>query len=237
MKRWTEEDISIAREMLKNGNNYYEISLILDRNIPSIRNKLNKYGEKYTNYHNCRIVQDCLNCNNTFESKNYHHQKFCSRSCSVTYNNKLKNKTEFTKKCIKCENKIPDNKEYCSNECRIQINRDNRFEQIKNGDETLNFRAYKKFLIFTYGNKCMNCGWGEKNETTNKVPIHLEHIDGNHKNNTLDNLKLLCPNCHSLTSTYGFLNKGNGRNERQRYRNSLKKKTMEELIDEYKKID
>jgi hypothetical protein len=36
------------------------------------------------------------------------------------------------------------------------------------------------------------------------VPLGLEidHLDGNHSNNTFENLRFLCPNCHSQTSTY-----------------------------------
>ena len=34
------------------------------------------------------------------------------------------------------------------------------------------------------------------------IPLELDHIDGNHENNNLHNLKLLCPNCHALTPTY-----------------------------------
>lgn len=34
------------------------------------------------------------------------------------------------------------------------------------------------------------------------IPLELEHIDGNHENNYLSNLKLLCPNCHAFTPTY-----------------------------------
>ena len=49
----------------------------------------------------------------------------------------------------------------------------------------------------------MDCGWCEKNKKTGNIPIQLEHIDGHSENNSLDNLKLLCPNCHSLTPTYG----------------------------------
>lgn len=36
----------------------------------------------------------------------------------------------------------------------------------------------------------------------NPIPLELDHIDGNNQNNNLDNLRLLCPNCHSLTPTY-----------------------------------
>jgi hypothetical protein len=34
------------------------------------------------------------------------------------------------------------------------------------------------------------------------IPLELEHKNGNHSDNRLDNLTLLCPNCHAQTSTY-----------------------------------
>ena len=48
--------------------------------------------------------------------------------------------------------------------------------------------------------KCECCG----NDQWNGVPIPLEvhHKDGNKTNNELDNLQILCPNCHALTPTY-----------------------------------
>ena len=65
----------------------------------------------------------------------------------------------------------------------------------------------------------MVCGWKELNPITTKCPIELDHIDGNSENNKMENLRLLCPNCHSLQSTYKGLNRGNGRFLRsQRYR-------------------
>ncbi len=87
------------------------------------------------------------------------------------------------------------------------------------GDTTLDFRQYKKYLIHKHGEECMECGWGETNPYSSKVPIELEHIDGDGSNNSLDNLKLLCPNCHSLTPTYKSLNIGKGRHKRrERYK-------------------
>lgn len=78
-------------------------------------------------------------------------------------------------------------------------------------------RNIKKYLLEKYGNKCAKCGWGEKNEFTNRIPLELEHIDGNYLNNTEENLTILCPNCHSLTPTYKGANRGNGRHERSKY--------------------
>lgn len=46
------------------------------------------------------------------------------------------------------------------------------------------------------------------------IPLELDHRDGDHTNNLLQNLRLLCPNCHALTDTYRGRNKG--RKYRQR---------------------
>lgn len=70
--------------------------------------------------------------------------------------------------------------------------------------------------------KCSKCGWGERNKTTNKIPIEIDHIDGDSKNNKLENLRVLCPNCHSLTSTYKGANKKSTREYRKKYYKNIK---------------
>lgn len=75
-------------------------------------------------------------------------------------------------------------------------------------------------MFMKHNNKCEKCGWGEVNPYTGKIPLQVHHIDGDCTNNSEENLQLLCPNCHSLTETYGGLNKGNSkrtkRNEKRK---------------------
>lgn len=50
--------------------------------------------------------------------------------------------------------------------------------------------------------KCEECGIGS---TYNNKPITLEidHKDGNYQNNVAENLRFMCPNCHSQTANFG----------------------------------
>jgi hypothetical protein len=48
--------------------------------------------------------------------------------------------------------------------------------------------------------KCEVCGVSEWNGE--KLSLELDHIDGNRNNHLLDNLRVICPNCHSQTETY-----------------------------------
>ena len=49
--------------------------------------------------------------------------------------------------------------------------------------------------------KCELCGWCETS-LDGRVPVELDHINGVHSDNRLENLRILCPNCHSLQSTH-----------------------------------
>lgn len=49
--------------------------------------------------------------------------------------------------------------------------------------------------------KCQECGWSEKSED-GRLPLELDHINGDSHDNRLKNLRILCPNCHSLKPTH-----------------------------------
>jgi hypothetical protein len=54
-------------------------------------------------------------------------------------------------------------------------------------------------------NKCEVCGIDSWNG--NPINMQLDHIDGNTYNHCIDNLRMICPNCHSQTETYCGKNK------------------------------
>ena len=60
-------------------------------------------------------------------------------------------------------------------------------------------------------------GFAEVNPITGKVPLEIDHVDGDCYNNRPENLVVLCPNCHSLTPTFRALNKASGRKYRAKY--------------------
>jgi hypothetical protein len=67
------------------------------------------------------------------------------------------------------------------------------------------YQSYKlKRRLFAAGLKkpqCEICGWAKKSND-GRVPLELDHISGDRYDNRLENLQILCPNCHSLQPTH-----------------------------------
>mgnify|MGYP001220205096 CR=1 FL=1 len=81
---------------------------------------------------------------------------------------------------------------------------------VKNSDYTKT--GHLKNRLLKEGmkeSKCEKCGiieWCEK-----PLSFHLHHINGDYRDNRLENLQILCPNCHSQTDNFGVKNSGKGR--------------------------
>jgi len=70
----------------------------------------------------------------------------------------------------------------------------------------------RSYLLQKASYKCTRCGFDERRPCGSTI-LEIDHIDGNHQNNVIENLQVLCPNCHALTPKYrNWHNKGNKKN-------------------------
>lgn len=80
----------------------------------------------------------------------------------------------------------------------------------RNGRDRAGLVEWARQLLLEEANwACTQCGWSIPHPRTGKPPLEVDHIDGNRNNNFRNNLRILCPNCHSLTETYRRGNLGN----------------------------
>ena len=103
---------------------------------------------------------------------------------------------------------------YCDHVCQNENQlRKKTLPKFYNG-KVCNRRTLKRILIYLFGNKCVLCGNpGEHNDRP--LALQLDHTDGNAANDMPNNVRLLCPNCHSQTETFTAKNKGSGRGSRK----------------------
>ena len=86
---------------------------------------------------------------------------------------------------------------------RLEGNGKYHLDDILNGHHPHYGSNHLKKRLYDVGlkeNKCECCGivdWMDK-----PISLELDHIDGNPRNHILDNLRILCLNCHSQTPTF-----------------------------------
>lgn len=160
-------------------------------------------------------MNECKRCSKLFTPGHNTKGLYCSRSCSVSETNKER-WTNAGRLCVQCGEKFKTKtgRIYCSDEC-LNISRLNRALEnpsLPNGE--LKYTV-KRELIRRAGDMCSECGWDTPNPTLGRPILTVDHIDGNWKNNSIDNLKVLCYNCHTLTPTFGRLNQNGSFSERR----------------------
>lgn len=132
----------------------------------------------------------CKQCGKEFETEKCYIKrgggKFCSVSCGTTYRNIHDNPT----KKEEVRKKISENHSDVSGENNPMYGvRGEKAPAYIDGRSNFKGETYRKILLATGREPiCKICGSKEK--------LHVHHIDGNHKNNDIDNLVWLCSDCH-----------------------------------------
>jgi hypothetical protein len=112
---------------------------------------------------------------------------------------------------------------YCNTTCQNAWQNQEKVRRWLDGWNPSNYelpKPIRTYLLEEAGYRCTdtNCavpgGFQGVNRKSGKTVLTIDHVDGNASNDLKSNLRVLCPNCHAMTETFGGLNKGNGRSQR-----------------------
>lgn len=167
-------------------------------------------------------TQICLACKGPLPSTATHRRKYCSTACSVKAANKA-SVLNFSVEQV--QNAVDSTNSVVAATANLNVSRRTftrylsiyniapkrlhpkgygyKLEDILNGQHPSfsSSRLLQKLIeagIKKYECECCKIStWCER-----PITLELNHVDGEHTNHRLENLQILCPNCHSQTDTY-----------------------------------
>lgn len=154
-------------------------------------------------------------CNDTTKNKATISQKHRrTMKSSESFKQEIKKVKDF---CPSCQNPLlKNNTKYCSNKCQRNYTFTKEYSLWIKGElkRIIGVAWLKKAVTHLHGYKCSCCNLESWMESL--IVLELDHINGDSTDNSVENLRLLCPNCHSQTPTYKAKNKGRGRSFRRK---------------------
>lgn len=171
---------------------------------------------KYTNLRKTYDAKNgkCIICQEPI----YKNAKYCEEHKLKKINTRTKSQI-IEKTCVVCGKTWESwnsNSRYCSIECQSEY-KYNEFisrwlsGEINGSGKCSKLSAYVVRYVLEKANyKCEECGFNKVHPRTGKPILEIHHIDENPENSTVENLKVLCPNCHSFIDSKDS-KKGNGR--------------------------
>lgn len=118
-----------------------------------------------------------------------------------------------TRRCVFCEAPIAGRraKLYCNSTCAAGPKRAGADEVAAwlageipgHTGATCNLKRWVRTWVLERANyACEECGWNERHPVDGRPLVEVDHIDGDAENTTPQNLRVLCPNHHAMTSTF-----------------------------------
>ncbi len=176
----------------------------------------------------------CKQCDAVIEySKQVFTKTFCNRSCATKFNNNrlgTGNSPTYIKKRIgvngtpihdkqcMCGTAFRHQGKYCSIACCGNHRKNVSIEKWLNGEvaghsgKTASIKKFVRAWVLTNSNfACSKCGWDKRHPVDGLPLVEIDHIDGDATNTTVNNLRVLCPNCHSETPNFRARNKKSSR--------------------------
>lgn len=142
------------------------------------------------------LMHTCKTCGATFDEK----ERLAGHSSGHVRRGEQQKrhdaKNTYPRKCNECEFVAESAAKYGGHR-RVHVI---PFESLKCDD------ARKNRLLLELGHRCECCKLSEW--LGRKIPIEIDHVDGNPDNNVRSNLRLLCPNCHAQQPTHAGANAG-----------------------------
>ena len=133
----------------------------------------------------------------------------------------MRKREKLEKTCKNCEKQIPNRNIYCDNKCQNEYQGRVMLEQWQRGEikgyvgKQYQLRHWLRRHLIEESNECCTiCGFSGNNVLTGNSILEIDHIDGDPSNDCRENLRVICPNCHAMTST--FRNSGNRRSCRNK---------------------
>ena len=156
-------------------------------------------------------MKTCPKCGKEFDAySKWGEKKFCSRSCgnSRNFSKESREKTSATLQKYN-DGLTPEEKRARFEMAKSKYDYDDQQRRAKETKimkswdrpyKAMGREALKKRILHESNYKCDCCGisdWQGKS-----ITLEMDHIDGNPQNNDRENLRILCPNCHSQTHTF-----------------------------------
>lgn len=147
------------------------------------------------------VEKVCIFCSQKYLVSRFRagRRKYCSNKCMTDSNKKRR----ISQTCDNCQSpfemrqyKIGKSDYYfCGAKCKHEFFKKNsklRGTFAGNGGKYQQ-STYRKLAFANFAPRCFYCGYDKHKEI-----LQVHHIDGNRKNNILENLKIICPSCHAL---------------------------------------